>query len=141
LRSRRINSHALRAALKYFSPPKTRAASASARTAKAVGTMVGVPCGAKKARPCQSKLYPQHAPLHPASCASSTASNNSRAARSDSDVPVARKRESAANANNAVPFEFRPAGTRASLRKSKGARLNACVHASRATRDCLKGVD
>ena len=46
----------VRANGKNSSCPKISAASHKARAAKAVGTIVGVPRGAKKARDCQSKL-------------------------------------------------------------------------------------
>ena len=42
-----------------------------------------------------------------------------------SSLPVARKRESAASAKSAVPFEFLPSGTSASGRRLTGERLKA----------------
>ena len=58
-----------------------------ARAAKAVGTTVGVPRGARNERDCQSKLYPQHAaPLFPVKRAASKSSSSARTSVSASTV-------------------------------------------------------
>src|SRR6185369_9145520 len=118
-----MKSQIVRANGRYSSRDRTSAASHQARAAKAVGTIVGVPRGTKNERDCQSKLYPQHAPLKPFRLIQIRSSSSSRASISFSLVGRRRKSANAASANSATAFAFRSRGTLTSERKLIGERL------------------
>src|SRR4051812_19214576 len=115
-----MKSQIVRANGRYSSRDKTSAASHNARAANAVGTIVGVPRGTKKERDCQSKLYPQHAPLKPFRLIQIRSSSSSRASASFSLVGLRRKSASAASANSAIAFALRSRGTPVNERKLIG---------------------